>query len=260
MTFSNTTNVIYFSPTHGSEKIAKAVASGVGMSRRKYTDLTCDFDDSEISIENELAIISVPVYAGRVAPIALQRLSRLRADNCPAILLCTYGNRDYEDALVELFDFVTQIGFKPIAAGAFVAEHSYSRPNMGIAEGRPDSSDLALAKKFGANCLKKLNEYNCFAPFEIKGNRPYRVVGPSTPMAPISNDNCHGCGTCIDACPTNAIKLADSGDKVVTDINKCIKCCACVKICPNNARIFETPYTAMLHTNCATLREPEIFM
>ena len=260
MNFSNTTNVIYFSPTHGSEKIAKAVASGVGMSRRKYTDLTCDLDDSEIAIKDELAIISVPVYAGRVAPIALQRLSRLKADNCPAILLCTYGNRDYEDALVELFDTVTKTGFKPIAAGAFVAEHSYSRPGMGIAEGRPDNSDIALAKKFGESCLKKLNEYNCFAPFEIKGNRPYRVVGPSTPMAPVSNDDCHGCGTCIDVCPTEAIKLADSGDKVVTDINKCIKCCACVKICPNNARIFDTPYTAMLHMGCAARREPEIFI
>lgn len=260
MNISDTTNVIYFSPTHGSEKIAKAVASGVGMPKRKFTDLTCDLDNSEIAIKDELAIISVPVYAGRVAPLALERINRLKADNCPAILLCTYGNRDYEDALVELFDAVTKTGFKPIATGAFVAEHSYSRPGMGIAEGRPDQDDLALAKKFGKDCLEKLSADNCFAPFEIKGNRPYRVVGPSTPAAPISNDDCHGCGTCIDVCPTAAISMAESGDKVVTDINKCIKCCACVKVCPNNARIFDTPYTAMLHQGCAARREPELFI
>ncbi|MCB5696659.1 hypothetical protein LIQ92_17345 [Fusicatenibacter saccharivorans] len=39
-----------------------------------------------------------------------------------------------------------------------------------------------------------------------------------------------------------------------------MKCCACVKECPNGARVFDTPYTPMLHQKCAARREPELFI
>lgn len=105
------------------------------------------------------------MYAGRVAPIALQRLRRLRGNNAPAILITVYGNRDYEDALVELRDETIQLGFTPLAAGAFIGEHSYSRPNMPIAEGRPDITDLQTAEQFGKDCLtnwRKMKYYPIF--------------------------------------------------------------------------------------------------
>ena len=38
------------------------------------------------------------------------------------------------------------------------------------------------------------------------------------------------------------------------------KCCACVKECPNGARVFDTPYTPMLHQKCVARREPELFI
>ena len=86
----------------------------------------------------------MPVYAGRVAPIALQRIRRLKGENAPVVLVSVYGNRDYEDALVELRDETTRLGFTPLAAGAFIGEHSYSRPGMPVAEGRPDANDLQI--------------------------------------------------------------------------------------------------------------------
>ena len=92
------------------------------------------------------AFIAVPVYAGRVAPIALQRIRRLKGENAPVVLVAVYGNRDYEDALVELRDETTCLGFTPLAAGAFIGEHSYSRPGMPVAEGRPDANDLKRRK------------------------------------------------------------------------------------------------------------------
>ena len=206
-----------------------------------------------------ITIIAVPVYAGRVAPIALQRLRRLRGNNAPAILITVYGNRDYEDALVELRDETIQLGFTPLAAGAFIGEHSYSRPNMPIAEGRPDITDLQTAEQFGKDCLTKLEKDEILSDFYIKGNIPYRFVGPSTPAAPVCTEECFACGECIEVCPTHAIALSDEG-KIETEITKCIKCCACVKECPNGARVFDTPYTPMLHQKCAARREPELFI
>ena len=224
----DTTHIVFFSPTHTSAKIARAIGDGIGMERRIETDLTLDESITPIEIKNALTIIAVPVYAGRVAPIALQRIRRLKGENAPVVLVSVYGNRDYEDALVELRDETTRLGFTPLAAGAFIGEHSYSRPGMPVAEGRPDANDLQIAEQFGKDCLKCTEE--CFA-----------------------------CGECIEICPTHAIYLNQEG-KIETEIAKCIKCCACVKECPNGARIFDTPYTPMLHEKCAARREPELFL
>ena len=254
-----TTHLVFFSPTHTSAKVARAIAEGIGMGRRIETDLTLDEGTSPILIENSLTIIAIPVYAGRVAPKALERINRIKGKNSLSILVAVYGNRDYEDALVELRDTTISLGFTPLAACAFIGEHSYSRPNMPIAEGRPNTEDLQQAFDFGKLCLKKMKGNEHPKEFYIKGNVPYRQVGTPTPAAPISNENCFGCGECIDLCPTHAISMNNEG-KIVTDIYHCIKCCACVKECPIGARIFDTPYTAKLHQMCSTPKEPEYFI
>ncbi len=251
-------HIVFFSPTHTSAKIARAIAEGIGMGRRMEVDLTLDEGDGLIEMEDSLVIIAVPVYAGRVAPVALQRIKRLRGKDCASILVAVYGNRDYEDALVELRDETMQLGFTPVAAGAFIGEHSYSRPGMPIAEGRPDDADLRKARHFGRDCHIRLVQADEIRSFFIKGNTPYRYVGPSTPAAPACTELCYACGECIELCPTHAISLGSDG-KIATDVSKCIKCCACVKECPTGARVFDTPYTPMLHEKCSARREPELF-
>lgn len=254
-----TNHIVFFSPTHTSAKIARAIGEGIGMGRRMEIDLTTDEGSSPIEIKDAIAVIAVPVYAGRVAPTALQRLRRLKGNHAPAILVAVYGNRDYEDALVELRDETVKLGFTPLAAAAFIGEHSYSRPGMPIAEGRPDAADLQIAYQLGKDSLAKLMKEETLTDFHIKGNVPYRVVGPSTPAAPVCTDECFACGECIELCPTHAIAVSDEG-KIETEVGKCIKCCACVKECPNGARVFDTPYTPMLHAKCAARREPELFL
>lgn len=258
------TRVITFSPTHTSLKIARAVARGCQAAPAEELDLTCRQLRDTVRLGSDcLAVIAVPVYAGRVAPLALQRLKNVRGEQTPAVLLVVYGNRDYEDALVELRDAMTAQGFVPVAAGAFVGEHSYSRPGMPIAEGRPDEADLLLAEEFGRSARHKLDAaggVEALAPFYIKGNVPYREVGKPTPQAPVwHEDNCTGCGTCVDCCPTMSIRMTDEGE-VQTEPLTCIKCCACVKACPAGALTFDTPYTAMLHAKFSARREPEEFM
>lgn len=99
------------------------------------TDLTLDESSSPIELERELCVIVTPVYGGRVPVLALQRLQRLKGNGAPAILGVVYGNRDYEDALLELRDTAISLGFSPLTAGAFIGEHSYSTPELPIAAG-----------------------------------------------------------------------------------------------------------------------------
>lgn len=258
-----TAHILFFSPTHTSAKIARAIAKGTGVEQTLETDLTYDSSNDPIVIKNELVILSVPVYAGRVAPVALERINRLRGENAPIILAVVYGNRDYEDALVELRDMAVIRGFIPLSAGAFIGEHSYSRKDMPIAEGRPDSGDIYVAESFGKESVEKMRGKSgsgSLSSFYIKGNVPYREVAPSTPAAPLtSQEACGICGECIICCPTNAICVNNEG-LIETNKMKCIKCCACVKECPNEARIFDTPYTAMLRQKCSVARLPELFL
>lgn len=257
----NVCNIVYCSPTHNSRKIALSAGKGFG-SEVRTVDLTRDLSDSEMAFPaDEAVVVAVPVYAGRVAPFALGRLRRLRGSATPAILAVTYGNRDYEDALVELHDTMTYLGFVTVAAGAFVGEHSYSRPGMPIGEGRPDSADIALACGLGEKAADKIAaavDAREAAVSYIKGNRPYRTVASSTPAAPHTLDGCVLCGICADVCPVYAVRVTDAG--VETDENLCVKCCACVKECPEGVRRFDTPYTEMLHRNFSSPREPELFL
>lgn len=256
----DTTHTVFFSPTHTSARIACAIARGTDLETAKETDLTCDTATGPIAIDGALVVIAVPVYGGRVAPVALERIRRLRGNDTPAIVAVVYGNRDYEDALLELCDIVRMQGFVPVSAGAFIGEHSYSRPEMPVAEGRPDGEDLKTAENFGKASVRKWNGNSAQAAFHIKGNIPYKPLKPSAPDAPVTRtDHCTLCETCIDLCPTHAIFVNESGE-IDTDKNRCIKCCACVKDCPTEARWYETPFTAYLHQNFSARREPELFL
>ena len=258
-----TTHLVYYSPTRTSARIAEHIARGTGFVHMIESDLTYDPTSSPISIQDELAIFAVPVYAGRVAPVARERLSRLEGSHTPAIIAVVYGNRHYEDALIELRDLAISRGFVPIAAGTFIGEHSYSRPEMPVAAGRPDQADCDQAEFFGKQAVEKLAKLTVLDETDllaVPGNIPYKEVKPSTPAAPVTRKElCTACGLCIELCPTSAIRFDQDGE-IETDPVLCTKCCACVKECPNQARVFDTPYTAMLHANFSARREPEIFL
>lgn len=273
----NGITVICFSPTHTSRTIAEAVAAGMngtpggtaghaGASQQIRTiDLTLDRSDSPITVgAGDTVVLGAPVYAGRVAPEAVRRLRRIQVAagaSVPAVLTVTYGNRDYEDALVELYDIAVSLGLSPFAAGAFIGEHSCSTPEMPVAGGRPDTLDLADARIFGGECARKLDSSGAFAPFHIKGNRPYKEIKHSgNQTVPETTDGCPLCGECVRVCPTGAVSIDLNARKVLTDPALCIRCCACVKACPAGLRTYTTPFTAFLHEHCSARRDPETFL
>jgi len=255
-------HLIYFSPTHTSAKIAHAIANGMNISDISEWDLTFQTSDEITPITEGIAIIASPVYGGRLPDIVINRLRMFIANHIPVIPIVLYGNRDYEDALKELYDISVEQGFVPITAGAFIGEHSFSTKEMPIAGGRPDKQDLEIARQFGIDSLIKWKETPSLLEMPVlavKGNFPYKEKGASAPQAPSTDaDLCTQCEYCIDICPTRAISLSE--DSTYSNPELCIKCCACVKECPEDARTFETPFREFLHTKFNMHKEPELFI
>lgn len=112
---------LYFSPTHGTRAYVRAVAAAIPGEHREV-DLTRPEERRKEYhfTENDLVILGVPVYYGRV-PEVEGLLDGLHGGNTPVILLAVYGNRLIDDALVELSDLCAARGFRTLAAGSFVA-------------------------------------------------------------------------------------------------------------------------------------------
>lgn len=255
--------LIYYSPTGTSEKTVKTILQGIGVDY-DIIDLTLPTSESKKHSfsSTDLAIIAVPVYSGRVAQVAAKRVSKLKGSNTPTVLIAVYGNRAFEDALVELKDITEPNGFKPVAAGAFLGEHSFDAPETPIATGRPDAEDLKKAKEFGEKIKAKLASLEQLDDLVIPGNHPYREGGKMGGRSPLTDpDTCILCGMCARVCPTGCVTVSDI---VETDTDNCTACSACVKNCPTGARHWENEgilkAAKWLATEYSKRREPEFFL
>lgn len=136
----------YFSPTGGTKKAALALTSALA-----DTDGFTEIDLSLPALAqytlaaDDIIVVAVPVFGGRVPAFALQQLTALHGQNTSAIAVAAYGNRAYEDALLELSDSLTSQAFRVIAAAAVLSEHSMLRS---VAAGRPAADDLAQLTDF----------------------------------------------------------------------------------------------------------------
>lgn len=229
-------HLVYYSATFTTRKVMREMASAFGVPVKEY-DITDGVlrDDVSVGCKGELLMVGVPAYAGRVPAMAVRPISRFIGSNTPAIVACVYGNRAYDDTLIELKDLVTSNGFKVISAAAFIAQHSIF-PKVG--EGRPDAEDMKQVRAFAEESKRLLDSINKLSEVRelvVSGNRPYRDAKP-VPIHPEgSKGDCTACLTCAKQCPVGAIPQ-DAPYK--TDKNKCISCGRCVVVCPQHARHF----------------------
>ena len=258
---------VYFSPTGTTQRVLEGIAKGIAVEDVEQINLTLPEGTQQTipPFADELVIIGVPVYGGRLPVDAIKRLKNLKARNTLAVLAVVYGNREFEDALLELKNLSIELGFHPVAGAAFIGEHSFATADVPIANGRPDNQDVQKAVGFGAGIKEKiaaLKSPDGQTDLEIPGNYPYEAGG-ARPMAvaPVTlEDTCTVCGTCASVCPTAAISINGS---VATEIKLCIRCCACIKNCPEGARVMEDNkwknIAAWLNENCSARKEPQMF-
>lgn len=258
--------LISFSPTRTSKRVIDAIASGIGNIPADTVDLTYPDAVSALQIgADELAVIGVPVYAGRVAPLAAKRLAAIKGNNSPAVIVVIYGNREFEDALFELKDIAENAALIPLAAGAFIGEHSFSGPATPVGAGRPDAVDLAVANAFGVKISEKIAGIEDVATgpeVRVPGNHPYKDgVGPMPVTPKVIEAKCTQCGICLSTCPTGAIAL---NSQIAIDKELCIFCCACIKNCPEEALMIDAEPIKQkrqwLYENCTERKEPKLYL
>lgn len=260
---------VYFSPTGTTEKVVTAVTGGTGLPHEKIdlTLLAARQTHKRSFNKKELVIAGMPVYGGRIPKYLDDFFSGLEGKDTPAVAVVVYGNREYEDALIELKLLLEGRGFKVIAGAAFIGEHTFSK---NIAQGRPNTQDIDTAADFGKkiaanieNAMSGVLTVKGSFPFVAKGFDPANDSGPLTTHGKIGTaENCNHCGLCAENCPWGAII---PGDEIMTDYATCMRCFRCIKTCPAGARKITDKAWAKLLLGFekrlnAVRKEPELFL
>jgi len=197
----------------------------------------------------------------------LKYLNSIKGNGALAVVAVVYGNRNYDDALIELKDLLQGNDFKVIAGGAFIGEHSFSKT---LAKDRPDEKDMAIVDSFANKIYEKITTEAEMKTIIVNGNTPYRkyympkdknnMPVDIRKVTPKTNDNCNHCNLCVDLCPMGSIDSANP-----SKLNGiCIKCGACIKNCPNDAKYYDDNdylrHKEELEIEYASRKNPEIFL
>lgn len=265
---------VYFSATDTTKKIVKQIAGGLaGALQLSYQEVDFTLPQARTTplefSEGQLIVFGTPVYAGRVPNVLLKYLAQTAGNSALAIPVVVYGNRDYDDALIELRDLLEKSNLHTVAAAAFIGEHSFSKT---LAAGRPDGADFAVADRFVRDVAEKVRAISGIPePVYVKGT-PYPYRGYYQPrdrkgtpvdirkVKPLTNERCDGCKLCAAVCPMGSI---DPGDvRQYTGI--CIKCGACIKKCPQQAKYYADEgylyHQHELEEGLTRRAEPELFL
>lgn len=233
----NTAVFYYFSPTGGTKKAGEILCHGLA---KEVKLANLGTQDTKVEVpEGDVTVFAAPVFGGRIPAPMTQKLKKLNGKGKQAVALVVYGNRAYDDALLELTNVVREQGYEVTAAAALVAQHSMV-PEVG--QGRPDEEDKQQILSFAQKVLAKMAADD-HGPVAVPGEFPYKKE-MAIVATPLSLPACTHCGSCVDACPTQAIRLEE--ETVVTEKERCTLCMACTAVCPEHARILPPPLAEKL--------------
>ena len=242
------TYISYFSPTGGTKRAALMLGAALtGASPAVEIDLSSPQLPSQCFTADDVVIFAMPVFGGRLPAFAVQKLAAMQGSGTKAVALVAYGNRAYEDALLELSETLTRQGFIVVAAAAVLVEHSMLRT---VAAGRPNADDQHQLADFAHKVAAKL-QTDPVALTGIPGNHPYKEW-QQMPVTPVASEACNACGICAATCPPQAI---DRDEPQATDAAKCILCLRCTVVCPQQARALPAQAQAVLAQKLGALQD-----
>lgn len=276
---------VYFSPAGSTKKIIGILSEdigrklGVSVENFDYTMPESRQKTKEFQ-RGDLILWGTPVYAGRIPNKTLSYVQNaFQGNGSLAVPVVVFGNRNFDDALVELRNELESNGFHTVAAAAVAARHCFSNR---LAAGRPDEKDIQKLHEFADCLVRKIKELSETAvldkwePVKVPGTNPpdhyYTPKGLDNKPAvflkavpKVDEKRCIHCGLCSEFCPMGSIHIPEEKDKglpVVEGI--CIKCQACILKCPKGAFYFDDPaflsHKAMLERDFMRRSEPEFFL
>lgn len=246
---------IYFSPTGGTKRVIEII--GQELSYDKQIDLSIhDYDYVNYNLKSDdLCLIAIPSFAGRAPLTALERIKKITPNGAMAVAIIVYGNRAYDDTLLELKTELSNCGFQVIAGICAISEHSILRQ---FAKNRPDEKDRSDMHKFSKKIKSIVSNRDNITDFHVPGNTPFKKYNASS-IIPKTNKNCNRCGMCITNCPVQAI----CKQSYSIDSKSCISCMRCVSLCKSKAKHLDktTKFIAynMLKKQCSSRKLNEIY-
>ncbi len=249
---------VYFSGKGTTKTCATTIRTAIGLESKPYPwHKNPPKGPIDIPAEDVL-LLSMPVYGGFIPRICLPWVEQLKGHGGPAVIAAVYGNRHYDNALIQMKQLLEKQGFRVIAAGAFLAEHSIFTD---VAKGRPDADDMAAMSAFGWQCARMLSGDWKNAVLEVSGDPNFELPEQKPAgMFPTGDDTCVNCRACADVCPGKAIQRAHPKE---TDPAKCIQCGACIAVCHTGSRQYHSAAWAerapIFAEKCAEYRKPETF-
>ena len=265
---------VYFSGTGTTEKVvtrmAKIAAEDLGAEYKTFCFNLPKDREGELSFgPGDLVIFGTPVYAGRVPNLLLPYIrDKVKGNGALAVPVSLFGNRNFDDGLIELRNVLEADGFHTVAGGAFACRHAFTDA---LADGRPDWDDKRQMGEFAARIADKVKDLTDIpAPVAVPGDAaaPYYVpkgtdgqpvkflkAKPQTDLG-----KCTDCGACARLCPMGAINPSNVAEVPGT----CIKCQRCVHKCTKHAKYFDDPaflsHVAMLEQNFTEPKENEVYL
>jgi ferredoxin len=271
----------YFSATGITHNIVTEFARGLGYNTR-FVDITLPKNRIDgISGDANLEVFAVPVHGERIPGFIYRYLQNIKGNGRPLVTLAVYGNMGIGISLGQFDQLANETGFRLVAAGAFVGEHTFCRfgalrqaqgtdqiqaqgkalrqaqgaslrqalgPVNHVGMGRPDQYDLMEIFKFGQKVKEKLDQALVDTISLPKPIIPMFIAGfPERGTRFIVRQPdadpviCKSCGICVNQCPVGAI----NAHSYQIDGSKCIRCMACVHNCPVLARTSEFKFAVI---------------
>lgn len=269
---------VFFSPVNNTRTMVKKVAGDLA----KKLELPVEFIDFTTPADRgqgwkfgkeDLVVFGTPTFAGRIPNKILPYVQTLfEGDETLAVAMVTFGNRNFENSLIEVKNELVNHNFSPFAGAAIACQHSFTEK---LATERPDGEDIRQIEAFVEEIAELLKhtqkKEELWTPVAVPGDDP--LTGYYVPLGvdgqPVQflkakpktiEEDCDHCGACAAHCPVEAIDFNDETKVPGT----CIKCQACVKVCHTGAKYFDDEkflsHVKMLEENYTRRAKPQFFI